>query len=183
MVGGAGISGEVQLAMQRGSSFSMILAAASLRRAGLANAPADAEGRELAAGEGFYLAPHGSDAALIAWVRRPHPVAVVPLRGSPYWLPPVPQEKSRAMQPNAKGWYHWSAMPALSISNGIVVQTVTDLGSSQRQLLVRGRDGAVARMHELEGPIGFVGASPSGRILLAVLRDLTPVAVCYRVSQ
>jgi hypothetical protein len=89
----------------------------------------------------------------------------------------------REMSANKNGWYLWNALPALSAANGVIVQTVADLGSVQRKVLLRNAHGTAVRMTPVDAPIGVVGASPSGRLLLAVSRVPQPHAICYEVVQ
>jgi hypothetical protein len=139
--------------------------------------------QEMSKGDGFYLAAYGRDAALISWVQRPHRMGVLSLRDSSRWFPNISADMLQKMTVSETGWYHWAALPALSLSNGVVVQTISDLGSMRRELLVRRGDGTVVRTVGIDTPVGFVAASPSGRTLLAVSRVPRPRIVCYDVTQ
>jgi hypothetical protein len=183
VVGGAGIDGNEAIAAQRGDTFAPIVVRGPVDGGVTAGSASSRSRRSAENGDGFFLAPHGDEEVLISWVVRPHRTAVVSLRGEVTWYPSLPHTMLREMSANKNGWYLWNALPALSAANGVIVQTVADLGSVQRKVLLRNAHGTAVRMTPVDAPIGVVGASPSGRLLLAVSRVPQPHAICYEVVQ
>jgi hypothetical protein len=184
VVGGSGLDGGVQIAMQRGNSFVLL----PLPNTGTVAEPDDRSSdselqNRVLKGDGFYLSQFGADAVLASWAERPHRTAILKLGGSPRWLPHIPHGMLGRMEPATTGWNHWTALPAVSLGNEIAVQVIADLGSMNRELIIRDGKGAVVRMTRIEAPWGIVAASPNGRTVLAVSRVPTSIAVCYQVTQ
>jgi hypothetical protein len=182
VIGGSGVDGEAIVAAQQHDGFSAL----EIPRPDLPEVLGPNTGltmsRSVAAGESFHLTTHGSDAVLMSWLQRPHNLAVLPLRGAPRWQPPIPSANLALMRASETGWNHWTALPAVTVAGGIILQTLTDLGSTGRAVLVRAADGTVVRMTTVDTPTGIVAASPSGRMVLAVTRVPTPAAICYTVA-
>jgi hypothetical protein len=125
----------------------------------------------------------GNSAVLISWLRRPYRTGVVRTRGSGHWFPRLTEEQLIRMGSNEKGWNLWNALPAIQVSDGIVVQTMADLGSTSRHMLVRRADGTPVRLTRLDAPMGLIGASRSGKTVLAFTRVPESAVRCYSLER
>jgi hypothetical protein len=73
----------------------------------------------------------------------------------------------------------WVALPALPLDKGLI-QTLSDLRSDLRLLVVYDTDGSVLRHRQIDVPLGLVASAPARQELLAVRRVNEVEAVLYR---
>jgi hypothetical protein len=168
IVAGRGVKGQAQLAVIGDDSVHVF------------DVPAkpDASGPALA-GDAVFLRRLDDATVLAAWTSPPYLLAEVDQSGGVKWLPQVNDTVLRALPRTSAGWNLWSGMAAIPVQGKLILQTISDLGSDRRMVVVRDGSGFILRQSWSTVPVGLIQASSNGELILAFARAPMSRLICY----
>jgi hypothetical protein len=168
---GTGLNGRLFIALARGSSFRVVSVSARPDSLG-----------ELVGSGGFFLRRWDDRTVMAASSRFPYQIATIDTTALLRWLPSIAPRFLEQFARTEAGWNLWHGLSAVALADGSILQTFADLGSSRRALILRGSDGVVLRAKALDGPMAFVAASRSGKMLLGFGRFPEARSMCFHVG-